>query len=137
MVLVASGWPSLPPAATIIHGMFLAPWFSSTQRIRSCNGEKKPFCYNTGITFFALYWWRMTKKQLLASLSEVGLTPGVLAYLIQTGRLNNVPVDGRGNRVYGSGHVARIVSYLQQPRKRGRRPRSNTIGQTTRKVDAQ
>ena len=67
----------------------------------------------------------MTISELWEVLRREGFEASTrqIRYALLTGRLGSVSKDGAGNYKYNRGHLQRMRSYLQSPRRRGRKPR--------------
>ena len=68
----------------------------------------------------------MTKAEILRAVESLGGTGPVLNYVVYSGQLGKVKFDERGNRIFTPEHLAKFVTYLSCPRRRGRPPRQTT-----------
>ncbi len=69
----------------------------------------------------------MTTGELLSITSQEGGSRGRLNYAVQKGVLGPVPLDGAGNRFFKDHHLLAFREHLRSPRKRGRKPRQQSV----------
>ena len=67
--------------------------------------------------------------QVLAELRKDGLSPtqAKIQHALYSGRLDPVPLDSAGNRLYSPAHLDQLRAYLFDPPRRGRKPHGEAV----------